>query len=461
MRNVWTVARQTVSEAIRMKIAVFFVLLLGVLVLGLPFVSSGDGTISGAVQSFLVYSITSVTFLLSCLSIFLCKSISDDLTGKQIMILMTKPIARWEYILGKWFGIVLLNTTLLAVSAGVTYGMSMYIASRPPRDELDKQRLESEVLVARHGSRYMIPDFSAAAARQYEEELETGRFASILDHDPDLEKKRNRSEIERNWRSVQPGEAREFIFEDVRCERTADQMIHFVYEARIYNYPPDEILRCMWIIGDRSKGTKEYRERRRDVRDRRQTVTAPADAVAPDNTVRAVFVNANFFEGEPQFPTTVVFEGPDAIETLFSVSSFMGNFVRAILLVWCRLVFLSAVGVLASAVFSFPVACLVALTVYAVATMSGFVMESLDFMTDEGVVVDVFRTVARIAVSAVKFVLPNFSEVDGVENLVAGRNVTLKWVLIGLGKLVAVQTGILLLAACLLFQRREVSEVSV
>ncbi len=39
---------------------------------------------------------------------------------------------------------------------------------------------------------------------------------------------------------------------------------------------------------------------------------------------------------------------------------------------------------------------------------------------------------------------------------------TLMWVLyLGIGKVVIIQTGVLLLIGCLIFQRREVSEISV
>jgi len=67
MGNIWTVARQTIAEGVRMRIALVFLLLLAVLLMGLPFVSKGDNSVSGAVQSFLTYSIISVAFLLSCL----------------------------------------------------------------------------------------------------------------------------------------------------------------------------------------------------------------------------------------------------------------------------------------------------------------------------------------------------------------------------------------------------------
>ncbi len=462
MGNVWAIARQTIAESVRMRIAIFFVIVIAVLVLGLPFAARGDSSTSGAVQSFLAYSIAATTFLLSCLTIFLVKSLSSDLADRQILTLMSKPLARWQYVLGKWIGIVALNMVILVVSGGVIYGMTRLLATRPPRDEWDAERLKNQILTARHASKFKVPDFTGEANTVYERQLEQGVYAGIDNLNPDKEKARIRAEIEKRWRSVFPGESREFEFSDVLCRRSRDNMVHLQYEHRVYNYPPDEIIRYQWFFGDPAKDTEQYQVPRRDMRERKHTVPVPADAVASDATFRAVFVNVNPYMsmGEPQYLNTVMFEGDDAVELLFSVGSFGANLVRELALVGCRLLFLAAVAVLAATMFSFPVACLATFTIYALAALRGFLGEALQFMPDEGAVGFLTRSF-QYFLHAVYFVIPNFGKVNGLPLLVDGRNVTLKWVLMGVGNLVLIKTTIVLLVACLIFQRREVSEVSV
>jgi hypothetical protein len=289
-------------------------------------------------------------------------------------------------------------------------------------------------------------------------------YADVFALDVAREKEKIRSELEAQWRAVAPYEAQRFDFEDVRTSRSPENSVSVQYEARAYHYPPDEIIRCLWRIGDRDKETPEYDVPRRDVRDRKHTVTVPADTVAADNTLAATFVNVNpyiEFEGEEQWSNTLVFEGDRAVEAMFSVSSFESNLVRALTLVLCRLAFLAAGAVLAASLFSFPVACLVALSTYMLASSMNFVSTALDYLGDESAVVSIFGTVMQNLLNAVQFVIPNFAEIDGTQLLVEGRNVTLMWVLVGLGKVVLVKTSILLLAACLVFQRRQVAEVSV
>jgi len=179
------------------------------------------------------------------------------------------------------------------------------------------------------------------------------------------------------------------------------------------------------------------------------------------------FLNRNPYPHEPQFNTVMTFEARTGIEVLFVVGGFGGNLVRVLLLVLCRLMFLAALGLLSTSVFSFPVATLVSLTVYTLAESRGFLDEAFEFFQNTGLPpgLDAVVTYLIQAVFALLrglyAVIPDFGQFDAVELLVEGRNVTLMWVLWGLFSVVAVRAGVVLLAACLLFQRREVAEVSV
>lgn len=461
MGSIWTVARHTISESIRNKVAISFILLMGVLLIGLPFASKGDNTVSGAVQAFLSYSVTAVGALLSFLSIFLAKSISDDLSGKQILTLMTKPIARWKYVVGRWFGIVCINTVLLSIAGLMIYGFTMYLASKPAQDEIDAERLKKQILCARHASNYEIPSFAAEAEAKYQENVELGKYSGLANHDETQEKKELQAQLRERWRVIWPRESRIFNFEDVRCDRSADSMIHLRYVHQVSNYPPDEIVKYTWKFGSPEKGTKLYAAPRRDYIDRIHTVSIPADCVAPDNTLQVIFENLNPYTkyGEKQFDYTVIFQKDDAVQVYFQVGTFGGNLIRTLSLVLCKLAFLAAIGVAFSTVFSFPVACLGAFSVLLLATTREFLLDSISWIPGEGSLGIIQFLLANI-VRGLYFVVPNFDRFNALDLLVDGRNVTLMWVLLTIGSLVLIKTTILLLAGCLMFMRREVDEVS-
>ncbi len=460
MSKVWAVARHTIAAGMRMKVVVFFTFLIGLSVLGLPFVLKGDGSLAGALQSYLTYALLLTGMLLSLQTILMSWTLSEELVQRQILILMTKPLARWQYIAGKWAGIVLLDLALL-VGAGLgVYGMTHYMASLPERIEGDHFRIASEILVARHVSPVDVPDFTPEAARQFELRKEEGRYADYAQPDPEAEKKKLRQELETYWRTVGPYEGRSFQFKNLWCRRAPDQYLQLRFNVTVYNPPPNDVISCVWSFGDRDAGATEYSPvMRRYVRGRVHTVTAPTDAVAPDGTLTVNFVNIDPFDENLARRSMFHFEAHNTLEVLFVVGTFGGNLLRTLALMFCRLLFLAAVAVLATSVFSFPIACISTLVFYGFIALRGFILDAFEFMNDPGWTGWFFRGISYV-VKGLYFLVPNWSKYNALELFADGRNVTLLWVIDGFGKL-GLATLVLVGLACLLFERREVSEISI
>ena len=66
------------------------------------------------------------------------------------------------------------------------------------------------------------------------------------------------------------------------------------------------------------------------------------------------------------------------------VGGLAANLFRLRLVVLCLLMFLAALGLLTTSVFSFPVAALVSLTVYTLAESRSFLDEAFEFFRDTG-----------------------------------------------------------------------------
>lgn len=134
-RTVFAVARTTVAEGIRAKVASGFAL---IIVVSLPFfylTAEGDGTVKGAVQMFMAYSIGFTGFVLSLLTIFFsCRSLSNEIASRQIYGLVSKPVPRWQILAGKWLGVMALNVALLAYVGIGTYVGTLGILQRFTRE---------------------------------------------------------------------------------------------------------------------------------------------------------------------------------------------------------------------------------------------------------------------------------------------------------------------------------------
>lgn len=545
MRGVWTIARQLIAEGLRMHTAHVFGLFMFCVVFIMPLFIEGDGSVTGAVQNYLSFCLTFVSGFLGLLAIFLSKSISDELVQRQAFTVLTKPVSRWQYVVGKWLGIVLLCWAYLAIAAGGALAMAHWIAAtRTPIDDAftrlykddttiarfkaeqaekvegagatepagndlgpgaakgeagadressaDIQRLETEVFVARHASALEVPDFRDLIEKEFQKRLEEGAYQNVENFDPVDARKAIGEKLYNDWRYVSPYDRRVLHFKNVLCDRSPDSLIQLRFQVEVMEYQPDEIFRSYWGFGNPQKAPTTYEVWGRHAVGRWATIRVPADCVAEDFTLDVLFYNINPFadpnfnvEGPLEFFLPTPFEiRPDALEVLFNVGSFWGNYLRMVSLMLLRVSFLAALGVLMTSLFSFPVACLACFTAYGLAAIRGFILESLDWAsskTDSFIQAieqlrskwsqlagtELVEAVGRVFTEGIMdlmrlilHIVPNFSAYDGLENLVNGRNVPLAWVMQGFGVLGLLQTGIVLGLAVLLFRRREIAETS-
>ena len=102
MRSIWAVATNTIKQAVRMKVAAVFLILLLVLLSAMGFSATGDGTLKGKLQTFVSYGLSLTSILLSLLTIIISiYTVTSDIEQRQIYTVITKPIRRFEFLLAK------------------------------------------------------------------------------------------------------------------------------------------------------------------------------------------------------------------------------------------------------------------------------------------------------------------------------------------------------------------------
>ncbi len=182
MFPLWAVARHTFKQCLRMKIAGLFMLLLAVTLVALPFGMKGDGTLAGQIRSFLSYGPGLTAMVLSLMTVFLSAGmISSDIRDKQIFSVATKPVPRWQYIFGRWLGLLLLNAMLLSAASVGIYGMTRYLRTRPSLHSEDRRAVETEVFAARQAFAPAPLDLQANLDRRIKELRESGRLKAALE----------------------------------------------------------------------------------------------------------------------------------------------------------------------------------------------------------------------------------------------------------------------------------------
>ena len=484
MRSIFAVARNMIAEGVRMKIAVVFIVMLMVIVPLLPVIMHGDGTLKGRVQTFLAYSLGAASALLCLLTVFLsCASIAGEIKGRQILLAATKPVARWRFLVGKWLGIIALDAMLLGGTALVVYGMVAYLKTTSWVNEADHQALQYEVLTARASAKPVEPDYNAMVGQALVKLRKEGRLPDdaltatdeLTPRGQKIARQILQEQTSRFW-SCPPRAAKTFRFENINVSQAEASFIHIRYKANVTRYPPDEILRHWWEVGDPGKQDaridESYLIGRNDVVARYHIIPVPADAVAPDGTLSVTFVNRdprNPLAPEKTWATQVNFtEDIGKLEVLYEVGSFEANLVRSLLMLMTQLMVLAAFGVLASSFLSFPVACLVTMLVFLTAICANFLTASLGSLTmsmpaiaEMGDVALRFAVYLKPITTLFVKAVPPLSDYNPIEALVDGRVVSWQWLGRSVLRLGCVHSLASLVLAMWIFRRRELAQVIV
>lgn len=457
MGRIWAVARNTFVSSMRMKTAIVFMLLLIILLPILSMTSTGDGTAMGRVQSFISYGLGLVAFLLSVLTIIVsCYTLSSDIKHKQIYTVVTKPIRRFELIIGKVLGVIVLDVLLLFVFSSIIYALTLQMPHFTKADEAELARLDNEFFTAR-ASLKMNLDAQAIESRvleAYNELKRTGQLSESRSREEILSELRDAEKFSRH--SAGPGGTVLWEFEGVK-PFDANESIFIRFKFNASQTPPDKNIYGVWYVGDYRQikygqsrmQTPIYTLPRKNIVGSLHEFEVPADAVAGDGYLAVVFYN------DPMNETTVIFPVEDGFEVLYKAGSFGGNFLRAVLIIFSRLVFLAALGVSLSSWLGFPVAVLCSFTVFFTGVINGFVVQSFNYLGQNAAIF------YKYVIKPLIWLLPKFDESFNVNRyIIDARLIRYGFLALAVGAL-AIKSLILLLAGFFIFAKREIAKVIV
>jgi hypothetical protein len=457
MRKIWAVATNTIRQALRMKVAAVFTLLLLVLLPVMGFTATGDGTLKGRLQTFVSYGLSLTSLLLSLLTIIVSiYTVTSDIEYRQIYTVVTKPIRRYQIIVGKVVGVIVLDVALLTVFAGLIYGVTSFMPRLVRVSEQERTDIQNEFFTARAS---LVPpeiDVRQEVDTLYRKLRDNDQLDTLYPNFSEQEIRKeltNRKRLEK--RAVAVGQGIVWEFANVRpTDPNQSLFIRFKYDVSIT--PPDEQVYGDWRIGDlrglrdnKPVDTPVFRAPRKDTVRQFRELEVPAAAVARDGYLAVAFVNP------PLNQTVVIFPVEDGLEVLYKADTFTGNFFRAALLILCRLVFLACLGALAASFLSFPVALLFCLVIFLTGAASGFIIESFSYMGK-----NISQIYAYTIQGLIQF-LPRFDKYNPTSFLVPARLLT--WGFLGRVVLVMVliKATVLLVFALIIFSFREMAKVVV
>lgn len=484
---VFAIARNVLDEAVRMKISLIFIVLLIFGLAVLPALLDADQPLRYRVQTFLQYAIGGSFWLIAVLVVlFSVSTVTFEQRDRVIWQTVTKPVAAWQYVLGKWLGVVALSAALLATCAAGTFLFTEYLRSQPAMGERrdaafvanepgaiaeDRFILETQVLRARRTShiepveidleqlratateevrrnvREQMSMYSDLTGTAFEEEVEK-RAQDML--------KSALEGVQKGFRSVAPGRSSgEYVFKDLGEARNTDSPLILRYKLDAGSNSPEDLYHITFLFPQgavipASVNLGQF-----------QKLELLPGVINDDGTVRMQIVNGRIVGNSIQPNANTITFAPDGLELSYAVSSYRPNFVRVQAVLWVKLAFLAMLGIAAGTFLSFPVASLVSFGAFWAAEGSMYLTKALgNFATEdrEGKVLVLNTIVAKIA-GVVALAFRSYGELAPTSRIVEG--VLLSWGDFAQGSIVLFAWMLLMFGiASYVFRRRELAMYS-
>lgn len=483
---VFAIARNVLHEAVRMRVSLLFIVLLIFGMAALPALLEANQPLRYRVQAFLQYATGGAFWLIALLVLtFGAASVTFEQRDKVIWQTMTKPVSAWQYILGKWLGVVTLAAVLLAVCGSGIFlftehlrgqtavGESLPFVAKDDRAIAeDRLLLETQVLVARQAVQIVPRAFDEAQLQQnINQRVDTELALNLGDiNSPEAKRMadsiraRLSEELRRSqqliYRSIAPGGAEAYVWRGLADAKTSNRPIYLRYKVNSGSNPPDQIYRLTFMFQGDNPTVEQV------ALGQWQTLPLLPEVIDGNGEITLRVANGALEmtpDGVPMIranPESISFP-PDALEVSYSAGSYRTNFFRVIAVLWVKLAFLAMLSITCSTFLSFPVACLVSLTVFFSAEGATFLKESLDSFateTQDGKTL-YFQTLVSHIAGVISDIFTVYAQLEPTTRLVEGLR--LSWGEVALGTLVlSVWTLILFAMGTLIFRRRELATYS-
>lgn len=478
------VARNLLTEAVRMKISLVFIILLILGLAVLPGLLDAEQPLRYRVQSFFQYSVAGTFWLLAILTLaFGVASITGEQREKVIWQTVTKPVAKWQYLFGKWLGIVSLNAVLLLVCASGVFLFAEYLRNQPAVGESqayfaedsvvseDRFILETRVLTARESRFLPTPDELKKDSPEFEKYIEEYIEAErIIDPDfastPQMRTKvvdQLHEKAVRAARSVGNAQSRIFEIPGLSEAKASNSPLTLSLRIDAMGNRPDLFYTLSFVLMNRPTDPPLIKNFGLGFF---HNISISPDAINDEGVLEIMIINGEFgldrSGAAVVAPNRSAFLIPDeGLEIAYEAGSYRLNFARVMFVMWLKLAFLAMVAVFASTFLSFPVACLVAFGIFVLAEMSEFLItavEGFDLNDREGNLI-----LYRAIVSEITWYLASgfrqYENLDPAKYLVTGRLLPWSRVIGGTAAL-AVASAVLFALSVFIFRRRELATYS-
>ena len=455
------IAQSVVREAVRQRISVAFIIILVVILPMLPLWIDENEPLRYQLQSYLSRSISLSYVILACMSIVLgCSTVAFEMRDRQIWQVMTKPVHRFKYLIGKWIGIVAVSGVGISTASLAIFISVEVLKSRPAMDALDDLAVRTEVLTARAGkeANYQsippkqlreIVDGQIDDNQELSDQIERGETTLIQARAKLVQEVIK--EFDADQRKIPPGGSKTLVFSgltDSDDQGSKEMRLRYLFHCGssdthqvhpvIFRFTKDD----SWIDVQYVPTVGAF-------------LRIPSGVVDENGNLELELINSGFnTETQTFFPADYsLFWDKDKLEILYEVSDFEMNFLRAVLVDWFKLAFLGVLAVSTACFLSFPVACMLSFAIFIGGSIGPFLGISLSHYYPTNFAEQIVAGIAYV----VHALLNRFGEIQPSQMLVEGRLIPWFEVWMEFFWLVIVWALISLLVGFTAFSRKELA----
>jgi ABC-type transport system involved in multi-copper enzyme maturation permease subunit len=412
MQPIFAILRLTVQAAIRNRLVIIlgFLLLCGVV--ALPVFIKHDGTARGLTQILLAYTLSMTTAMLGFASMWLgCGTLAREIQEAQMQMVVVKPVARWKIWVGKFLGIMTLNAFLLLVAGTAIFFLLQWKARSLSPKEM--AALRNEVMVSRASAAEPVPDYQGQANK-----IIMDRLKGEVPPDVNVAELKTyiTEQVKASLEIVAPGLGRQWTIDLGTASGVKDLPLYVRAKFNAAKASESGSFETFWELGV-PESARLYRTNILMAPDATSEFQVPANLVGDDGVLTVRFYNYG--------DTPLIFPLEDGMEVLYREGGFALNFYRGLGVVLCWLAVLTALGLTASSLLSFPVATFCTLGMLIVGMSTGTLKQVMGVNHETGFVetptfLDSFAVAASKGTLRVLNLARGFSPID---NLSSGRSV--------------------------------------
>lgn len=477
-RQIPAIARGVLLESSRTKMSIAFLSILLLVLPLIPILLDPESPLRHRVQTMLSRSLGTTFGIAAFLTVFLgCATVAFEIRDRQIWQVLTKPVSRIGYLFGKWLGVVSLNIAILAVAGLSVFMYLEYLRTAPVaqgvQGELDRLAVEEEILTAREDTLPVYDTLTndqiaarvellieADAALREEEQIKLNLRHTLREEVQNQFLDEQRS-IPSSNRGVAP--SRTYTFKGLSHAKEVGTPLAFKYKFYIGSADEQET----YEAGFEYNGDFTTRHKVTYVPTMTHVTMIPAFLIDDNGELKITIYNLFQPTRDYQYQGTIRFE-KDGIQLLYRVGNFESNFFRAMLVLLIKLSFLAALAIAVSTFLSFPVACMITLTIFFSATLSPYLSQSLEYyfppstaeieFTNVGVVIKwAFEHAVHAIASTMVFMLDGFGEQRPTTDLVNGMLVSWGTVLKGFLTIGVAWSGAALAFGTFILRKRQLA----